>query len=155
MTKLIEQIKSEEGLRLNVYICTGGKRTIGYGHNIDAYPLMPNSKHRMPLKITLEQAESILKCDVTRITRLLYNSWPQIRLLSPARHDACINMAFQLGVRGFMAFKDMRRALENEQWLLARDAAIESTWAKQTPARASRVAHQLYIGTYYTTGGST
>jgi lysozyme len=34
-SSVIDLIKTHEGLRLNVYQCTAGKNTIGYGRNLD------------------------------------------------------------------------------------------------------------------------
>jgi lysozyme len=79
----------------------------------------------------------------------LNQAWPGLSLLQCARHDACINMAFQLGINGFLQFRMMRQALNRCNWLEARNEALDSLWARQTPNRARRVAEQILTGEYY------
>lgn len=145
--ELIAQVKFEEGLRLKAYHCTAGKLTIGYGHNIDARPFFEGN--RIPLEITKDQAEAILFDDLCRTSEQLHAAWHGMGLLTPARRDACINMAFQMGIDGFLGFKKMREYLLKCDWVKAHDAALDSKWARQTPNRAKRVAKQLLTGDYY------
>lgn len=147
MDTLIEQLKFEEGLRLKVYRCPAGKRTIGYGHNLDANPYIEGNK--IPDEITREVAEVLLHRDVDKTTEQLAAIWSGFGLLNGARRDACINMAFQIGVAGFMDFKKMRDALFKCEWAEAYKQAKASQWAKQTPDRAERVASQFLTGQHY------
>jgi lysozyme len=55
------------------------------------------------------------------------------------------NMAYQLGISGLLKFSKMLEALKNGQRELASIEALDSSWAKQTPARAKRVA-KLILG---------
>jgi len=144
--ELLNQTKFEEGLRLTAYICPAGKKTIGYGHNLEANPYFEGN--RIPDKITKEQAEVILHHDLNNVaTRLA--AWHGFELLQGARKDAVIQMAFQLGFDGFMGFKNMRKALLRCEWAAAKSHALDSKWARQTPKRATRVAHQLLTGQHY------
>jgi lysozyme len=145
--KLIEQLKFEEGLRLDAYHCTEGRRTIGYGHNLDAKPYYKGC--RIASSITESLAEELLEYDVETTIEQLDAAWHGFQLLTRARQDACINMAFQLGVEGFMKFQKLRDALVHCDFVKAKDEALRSQWAKQTPARALRVANQLLTGEYY------
>ena len=144
---LIDQLKFEEGFRVSVYLCSRGVRTIGYGHSLEARPWFKGAE--IPSTITRETAEELLESDVIKTRRDLVRAWPQITLLSPARIDACVNMAFQLGVEGLMQFKKMRYELISGHWKNAQKEALNSDWAKQTPNRAKRVAGQLLSGEYY------
>lgn len=147
MDVLIEQLKFEEGLRLKVYLCPAGKRTIGFGHNMDANPYIEGS--RIPNEITRDVAEVLLHRDVDRTAEQLAAAWSGFGLLDGARRDACVNMAFQLGVARFMDFKKLRGALLKCDWVEAYKQAKASQWAKQTPDRAERVASQILSGQYY------
>jgi len=51
-------VKQKEGLRLNAYICPGGKRTIGYGHVV--------RKGENLARITRKQADSIFLVDFNK-----------------------------------------------------------------------------------------
>jgi lysozyme len=147
MDILIEQLKFEEGLSLKVYRCPAGKHTIGYGHNLDANPYLEGNK--IPEVITREVAEVLLQRDVDRTIDQLAAAWSGFGLLTGARRDACINMAFQLGVARFMEFKKLRAALFKCEWAEAYKQAKASQWAKQTPGRAERVASQFLTGEHY------
>ena len=50
------------------------------------------------------------------------------------------DMAYQLGVHGVLAFDDMLTCMQREDWQCAHDAALDSAWARETPARAKRVS---------------
>jgi lysozyme len=147
MSNLVDQLKFEEGLRLRPYRCTAGYLTIGYGRNIDSNPYF--NGRRIPSKITKQLAEEILLYDIADKTEQLRSRWPSIKEFSQARQDACINMAFQLGVNGFMKFERMRAALLARDWQEANKQALNSNWARQTPERARRVAGQILTGEHY------
>lgn len=139
--ELIEQIKTDlridEGLRLEVYECTEGMRTIGYGH---ADPRLPDDA-----VWTLDHAEQTLSKDTKYAmmsAELLVGAVVWYRLGSH-RKRALTNMAYQLGYRRLSGFKKMIQAVKNGQWQLAHDEALDSLWAKQTPNRARRVAAML------------
>jgi lysozyme len=147
VNRLIEQLKFEEGLSLKAYICPAGKRTIGYGHNLDAKPLFMGVK--VPRRITKEYAYNLLRQDIDDVLKELKVKKPIVHILDDARRDAFINMAFQMGVDGFLEFKSMLNDVDFEMWDSAADEALDSKWAKQTPGRAKRVAGQIRTGKYY------
>lgn len=148
MTKLIDQLKFEEGLRLDAYYCPAGKKTIGYGHNIDANPYYHGSA--IPDRITKQEAEAILLHDIIDVEEELGSAWPAYhKITSHARQDALVNMAFQMGVEGLMKFKRTLGHVERQQWQQAYDCAMLSKWATQCPNRAIRVAGQLLKGVPY------
>ena len=146
--KLIEQLKFEEGCRLEAYICPAGKKTIGYGHNLQSNPYGPDG-WKIPDTITQEVAEELLAIDVGTTIAALRKAWPRIDELDKARRDAFINMAYQLGVNGFMRFERLRAAALARDWETAAKEALHSHWAKQTENRAKRVAWQIKFGKYY------
>lgn len=145
--ELFEQTKFEEGLRLETYLCPAGKRTIGYGHNLDANPRFENNI--IPDAISQDVAEAILYDDLRHTETLLAAAWHGLGLLGGARRDACIQMAFQLGLDGFLGFKKMRAALMLCDWRQAYLHAKDSKWYDQCPNRAERVAGQFLTGKYY------
>lgn len=55
-TDLLSQLKRHEGLRLWVYRCPTGHRTIGYGHNLDATPL--SKEERKPAQLAERPSRS-------------------------------------------------------------------------------------------------
>ena len=57
--------------------------------------------------------------------------------------EALLDMSYQLGVSGLERFTDMLRALKAGDCDAAQAAALDSDWARQTPARAASVAARL------------
>ena len=55
-------------------------------------------------------------------------------------------MAYQIGVNGLLKFKKMISAIEFGDWEEAERQALDSKWAKQTPARAHRHAKVIRTG---------
>lgn len=149
MSKLKDQLRFEEGLRLKKYKCKAGHWTIGIGRNLDKNPYFEGMK--IPGIITEDLAEAIFDYDIGATIGALRQRWPRIDEFDKARRDAFINMAFQLGVNGFMGFERMRAAALSRNWPLAHKEALNSLWntPAQTPERAKRVAGQILTGKYY------
>ena len=144
---LKQQLEFEEGRRLKAYTCTAGHKTIGIGHNLDVKPAF--NGQRIPDIISDQICDLIFDRDIEDTIIQLNFVWLANTKLDPARRDAVINMCFQLGINGVMKFKLMLNALERSDWVAAKAHALDSSWAKQTPERAERVAEQLLTGTYY------
>ena len=145
--ELKAQIEFEEGKKLKKYKCTAGHWTIGIGHNLDVKPKMRDWV--IPDIITDKECDAIFTVDVQDTLESLTKAYPNLRALTPARRDALLNMAFQMGTAGVMKFKQMLAALDNKDWQRAKAMALDSAWATQTPQRAHRVAQQLMTGEYY------
>jgi len=145
--KLKQQLEFEEGRKLKAYTCSMGHKTIGIGHNLDVKPAF--NGQRIPDIISDQVCDLIFDRDLNDTITQLNFVWLANTKLDPARRDAVINMCFQLGINGVMKFKLMLNALERSDWVAAKAHALNSSWAKQTPERAERVAEQLLTGTYY------
>lgn len=137
----VEQLKADlcrdEGEVLHAYRDSLGYLTIGVGRLIDP---------RRNGGISHDEAMYLLGNDIDRVQSDLNSRisfWPE---LDGVRQRALCNMAFQLGTNGLMQFKHMLRALESRDYQKAHDEALDSAWARQTPARAKRIAHMLLTG---------
>jgi lysozyme len=62
------------------------------------------------------------------------------------RKGVLLNMSFQLGVEGLLKFERALGLIEVGPYDLAAHAMLQSKWAKQTPARAMRMAEQMRGG---------
>lgn len=130
-----EQLKVDEGLRLQPYRCTAGALTIGYGRNLDA------------VGITQEEADIMLRADVEIAEKgaqaLVGDVWTA---LSPTRQAVLINMTFNLGRTRLAAFKNFLAALRASDYQTAADEMLDSRWATQVGDRAQRLARQMRHG---------
>ena len=127
-------IANAEGCKLKPYYCTAGKLTIGYGRNLEA------------IGITDDEAEGMLRSDITtahKYAEMLVDNWS---LLSELRQEVLTEMVFQLGFKGTSRFKKMLEAIEANDFTTAGIEMLDSRWAKQTPGRARRLAENMTNG---------
>lgn len=127
----------DEGIVLHVYDDSLGFATLGVGRLVDK---------RRGGGITEAEAMYLLDNDITRVGQALLRRLPQFPLYPEIVRRALLNMAFQLGVSGLLAFKNMIAALDAEDYQAAATAALDSKWCRQTPARAQRIAALIREG---------
>lgn len=136
MSKLLEQIKFHEGLRLKPYVCPAGKLTIGYGRNIE------------DCGITKYEAELLLAHDITAVEGELQDKLKFWATLDPVRQAVLINMAFNMGVNGLMKFKKTLVMVGNGDYSDAAIEMMDSRWARQVPKRALDLSVQMDLGIF-------
>ena len=128
MKDLIKQLKIHEGYKPRVYKCTEGVDTIGIGFAIkDLY--LSEEVCELILKEKLQLLE-----DRFIVTFDWYDDAPQ------EVKNTCINMAYQLGFRGFSKFKKTISHLAKRDYTSASKEMLISKWAKQTPNRAKELS---------------
>ena len=134
MLTISEQLIRDEGLRLKMYQDSRGIWTIGIGHNLEAKA------------ISEPAARQILADDIQDAWQELYQALPWVTSLNEARQGVLLNMAFNLGVAGLLAFRLMLQAAKIGAWNTAADEMMRSKWAEQVGARASRLELQMRTG---------
>jgi lysozyme len=135
-TKLAEQLKKHEGLRLKPYTDTVGKLTLGIGRNLE------------DKGITEQEALFMLNNDVDYFYGQLNKKLTWFKSLDDARQNVLVNMAFNLGVSGLLSFKNMLEECKNEQYNFASIEMLDSKWAKQVGYRAEELAEQMRAGIF-------
>ncbi len=134
MALLKRELIRDEGLRLQPYRCTVGKLTIGVGRNLD------------DVGISETEADTLLENDIGRAMAGLDRALPWWRDLSDARQRALVNMCFNLGLSRLSGFHGMLAALRRGDFDGAAREALNSAWARQVGARATRVAAMIGEG---------
>lgn len=150
--RLPAAIEAEEGRKLVAYpdpespLAKTGKGsgspwTIGVGHTgLDVQP---------GTVWTDEKATTTLAADIARAEAGLDRAIPWWRKLDDVRQDALVQMAFQMGAHEVSTFTTFLALLRNGAWVqAANDLTTATKWAKQTPARAGRIAHLIKTGAY-------
>jgi lysozyme len=141
---LREMIKMHEGLRLKPYQCTAGRWTIGYGHNLDAHG------EAKPESITLAQAERYLDADMASAETQCRARIPFFSYLDEVRQAVLIDMCFNLGINGLLAFKKTLADIERGNYSFAAANMLDSKWATQVKYRAKRLANMMSNGKWAT-----
>lgn len=137
-TNIVEQLERDEGIRYSVYQDSLGYWTIGIGTCIDA---------RKGCQLTRNEIEMLCTNRIGLASSALDQEWPWMQTIDPVRKGAFVNMAYQMGVDGLGAFRNMLADASVGNWQGASDSGLDSKWAKQqSPARASRLMLQLKNG---------
>lgn len=139
ITNLIDQLIRDEGEVLYAYQDSAGYWTIGAGVLID---------HRKGGGITHSESRFLLWNRITTARDGLLSALPWVRSLDAVRQDCLVNMAFNLGVAGLLAFPKTLAAVKAGDWTAAAAEMADSTWARQVGDRAKRLAQQMLLGVY-------
>lgn len=135
----IEQLKKHEGLRLKVYDCPAGKKTIGYGRNLE------------DRGITEDEANQLLLNDVNQINidlKVMFppRFWFEFKQFPDYIQSIFINMAYQMGIDGFFKFRKTIQLVIEKNYEKASLEMLNSKWAKQTPNRAKELSNLMKGG---------
>ena len=133
MDKMTDELKRDEGFRGCVYLCSAGKQTVGYGHNLEAKAI--------PERI----AELLLQSDIADALAAC-ERFDWFYGLSDARQRVIINMVFNIGANGVGRFRKMIRAIEDELFELAAYEMQNSRWYVQVGVRAERLCQMMKEG---------
>ena len=134
---LREQLIRDEGCKLRVYKDSRGIETIGVGRNL------------RDKGISQHEADMLLDADILEYSAAVIAHLPWSLRLDEARRAVLINMAFNLGVRGLLGFKNMLAAVEAGAYDRAAAEMMDSRWAGQVGERAARLARQMQMGEWH------
>ena len=131
---LRRQLVRDEGVRLKPYLDTIAHITIGVGRNLSANG------------ITHEEAQLMLEHDIDQCEKQMRFLLPWAEKLDPVRYRVLMNMGFNLGIEGLLAFKNMLACLKVGEYTSAALNMLDSRWAEQVGARATRLAEAMRTG---------
>lgn len=133
---LRKQIQVDEGFRSFPYTDIAGRLSIGYGRNLT------------DRGITQLEAAQLLDDDITVAIADLYQRFPFVMNFDGVRQIVLANMCFNLGVGRLANFVQMWQALRKNPPDFAGAAVqmLESEWANQVGARATRLASAMQSG---------
>jgi lysozyme len=137
---LKEQIKRDEGLRLEAYpdpLTKAEPWTIGYGHTGGV---------KKGEKITEAEADILLTCDISKAISEVTHHIPFAHSLDEVRFSVLVNMTFNMGIWNLLKFKHTLGCVEKHDYQGASSGMLDSLWAKQVGNRAKRLATQMLTG---------
>jgi lysozyme len=145
---LREMLRRHEGLRLRPYLCPAGRRSIGYGWNMDAHPLPAEIAAYLHLngEITKTMAERLLTISIDMAERQARDIFPDFAGFSEARQAALVDFVFNCGAGTYLKFRRMLAAIKAGRWDKAADEAYDSDWRKQVGGRAEEIIGMLRVG---------
>lgn len=150
----MDTIKQHEGLRLSAYDDTVGKRTVGYGFNMqsgiarkvwDKAGVQSNfvDVFKGKATITPQEAENLMRAsyDVAADdARKVYSNFDR---LSPSQQTALMSMSYQLGLPKLKKFTTFNKAIERGDLNTAITALRKTLLAQQTPGRVEEISKLL------------
>ncbi len=126
LQNIVDRIKTHEGFRGECYKDPKGIPTIAYG---------------IKLPLTKDEGELLLKHRLQQKWHELINYKPFIVDLPEEVQGVLAEMAYQLGTKGLLGFKNMWRALQERDFVTASMEMLDSKWAREdSPKRAEELA---------------
>ena len=134
LERLKSALKRDEDTKLKPYRCSANKLTIGTGRNIEDNGI--------------SQAESdfMLANDIARCVDECVKTLPFFCDLDDVRQEVILNMCFNMGIGRLLGFKDTFSAISRGDYEFAAVAMLDSKWAAQVGARATRLADAMRSG---------
>ena len=126
-----ELIKRHEGFSSNIYKCTAGKLTVGYGHNLEARPV---SKHIAELMLDEDMKDFIEKA----------NRYSWYSGLDDNRKAVIIDMMYNMG--SLDDWRNFQDALSCKDWGRAVRSMQDSRWFSQVGIRATELCSIMLTG---------
>jgi GH24 family phage-related lysozyme (muramidase) len=150
---ILDILALEEGFRARPYICSEGYATIGYGLKLSRRKITERELHEYyDFELSeescfedLERKVSAIDMSLEKGNQLLSHVY---REQDNYRRSALISMVYQLGEHGVGKFRKMLSAMLSRNYELAASEALDSLWAKQTPARADRLSTVIRDGDF-------
>lgn len=145
---LREMVKLHEGLRLFPYLCPAGKKSIGYGWNLEANrpPEHIAAYLRMNGRITEEMAEELLTISLGAAIEDARSLYPGFDGFTEDRQDALVDFVFNVGAGKAVCFKRMRQAINDGNWPWAADELKNSRYYLQVGNRGRELEEMLRHG---------
>lgn len=135
--KIRKQLRRDEGVEESAYQDSLGYWTIGVGRLIDK---------RKGGKLSEKEIDFLLDNDIEEKESALEARISFYKRLDEARRGVLLNMAFNLGVDGLLAFKNTLRLVGEEKYEEASVEMLKSKWAQQVGNRAVRLSEQMKTG---------
>lgn len=135
--KLTDMIVLHEGEKLFPYRCPEGKLTIGCGRNIEDRGISEDES-RYLLSNDIELSRSELEANLTFFKTLNY-----------VRQAVLIDMHLNMGWPSLSGFQKALTAIGRGKFKDAATEMLDSRWADQVGARATRLAEMMQSGNWY------
>lgn len=138
-----QELILDEGRTNKSYKDIYGNWTNGVGHFLGPNPIYKN--------VVWDDAtvDQVFLTDVEDAVDAARVAYPSLDTLDGPRRGALVNMAFQLGAPKLSGFHTFLRLLKEQKYdEAAQDLMDNTAYAKQVPARASRIAYRIRTGQY-------
>ena len=140
-----EQLKIDEGVVYGIYNDHLGYPTFGVGHLI----VEDDEEFGRPVgtAVTEERVRACFARDLNIAERECYTLYGEgvFRLWPDEVQQVLVNMMFNMGRPRLSKFKNMNKALWDEDWERAAIEGRDSLWYRQVTKRAERLMQRLEV----------
>jgi lysozyme len=140
-SKLMEELKYDEGCVNEVYEDHLGYATFGVGHLVKDSD--PEFEEPVGTSVSEERVNECFNQDIDIVCAELDRNLPWWRGLTDNRRRILANMCFNLGYPRLSGFKNFLAAVEKEDWEKAAEEMMDSKWANQVGPRAERLRNRI------------
>jgi lysozyme len=138
---LKQQLIEDEGCKYEIYLDHLGYKTFGIGHLCIATD--PENDMDVGTEVSKERVDECFVEDIEKVIddcTILYDNFYDL----PEEAQLIIaNMMFNLGRPRLSAFKKMKAAVDDHNWIEAAIQMEDSKWARQVPNRANRLCDRM------------
>ena len=138
---LKQQLIEDEGCEYEIYLDHLGYKTCGIGHLCRATD--PENNLEVGDPVSVERVNELFAEDIEKVLEdctILYDNFYEL----PEEAQLIIaNMMFNLGRPRLTAFRKMKAAVDDHNWIEAAIQMEDSKWAKQVPNRANRLCDRM------------
>lgn len=152
-------IRKNEGYRGNLYEDTKGNTTVGIGFNVDDAAIrrfLPQDVVEGKRKLTEHEAQIIFTTRILPVAKADAAAFvgPDVfTSLDPARQQALVDMAYNMGGPRLNRFVNMKAAIQKGDFQTAHNELLNSRYARELPQRAQTNAQRMLQGTPIKTKG--
>ena len=138
---LREQLKTDEGVKYEIYKDHLGYPTFGIGHLITEN----DPEHGEPdgTEISEDRVNEVFKSDVATFVDEAKILFPDLDDLPEIAQQVIVNMAFNMGRPRLSKFKNFIAGVNDRDWVRAAEEMMDSRWADQVGARATRLRNLI------------
>ena len=138
---LREQLKVDEGVKYEIYKDHLGYPTFGIGHLITE----DDPEHGEPdgTEISEDRVNEVFESDVAKFVSEAKILFSDLDELPDVAQQVIVNMAFNMGRPRLSKFKNFIAGVNDNDWVRAAEEMMDSKWADQVGARATRLRNLI------------
>ena len=139
--KLREELTLDEGCVNNIYLDHLGYPTFGIVHLV----LETDNEHeqKVDTPVSEERIKECFEKDIQNVIDDLDRNMEWWKDLPEDLQRVMANMCFNLGITRLLKFKKFLAAMEDKEWDKAAVEMMDSRWATQVGARATRLKDRV------------
>ena len=141
--KLIQELILDEGYKYETYEDHLGFLTLGVGHLV--LDTDPEIDKPVGTPVSEERVLECLNNDIETVCNELNRNMPWWKELSDEKMRVLANMCFNLGITRLLKFRKFLAALEAGDFETAGEEMMDSKWATQVGARATRLQRRILL----------